>query len=124
MDAGTTFLLSAVDIHLWIIISDPNLDPENVLIENLTSLAPRKEQSCVLKVGDHPWIRHDTCVNYGDSQVTTLDKLTAARDAKALMIQNPVKPDILQRIREGAMNSTKMPLDHAEILINQGLVQP
>ena len=25
MDAGTTFLLSSVDIHLWIIISDPEL---------------------------------------------------------------------------------------------------
>jgi len=40
------------------------------------------------------------------------------------MIQSPVRPDILQRIRESAMNSTKMPLDHAEILISQGLVQP
>ena len=124
MDAGTTFLLSAGDIHLWIIISDPKLDPQNVLIVNLTSLTPRKEQSCVLKVGDHPWIRHDTCVNYGDSSVTTLDKLVAARDANALVIQSPVGPDILQRVRESAMNSTKMPLDHAEILISQGLVQP
>ena len=123
MDAGTTFLLSAVDIHLWIIISDPNLDAENVLIVNLTTLAPRKEQSCVLKVGDHPWIRHDTCVNYGDSQVTTLDKLVAAQNANALMIQSPASPDVLKRIHEGAMNSTKMPLDHAEILISQGLVQ-
>jgi hypothetical protein len=124
MDAGTTFLLSAGDIHLWIIISDPKLDAQDVLIVNLTSLAPRKEQSCVLRVGDHPWIRHDTCVNYGDSKVTTLDKLVDARDANALMIQSPVRPDILQRIRESAMNSTKLPLDHAEILISQGLVQP
>jgi hypothetical protein len=124
MDAGTTFLLSAVDIHLWVIISDPLADPQNVLIVNLTSLDPRKEQACVLAVGDHPWIRHDTCVNYGDSQVTTLDKLLAAQNANALMIQSPVSPDILLRIREGAMNSTRMPLDNADILIRQGLVQP
>lgn len=123
MDAGTTFLLSAVDIHLWVIISDPQMDPRNVLIVNLTSLDPRKEQACVLKVGDHPWIRHDTCINYGDSQVTTLDKLLAAQNASALNIQRPVSPDILRRIREGAMNSTKMPLDNADILIRQGLVQ-
>ncbi len=124
MEAGTTFLLSAVDIHLWIIISDAKRDPENVLIVNLTTLDPRKERSCLLKAGDHPWIRHDTCVNYGDSQVTTLDKLVAARDGNALMIQNPLRPDILQRIREGALSSTKMPLDHADLWINQGLVQP
>ena len=96
MVAGTTFLLSAGDIHLWIIISDPKLDPQNVLIVNLTSLGPRKEQSCVLKVGDHPWIRHDTCVNYGDSKVSTLDKLVAARDANALMMQSQLRPDVLQ----------------------------
>ncbi len=124
MDAGTTFLLSAVDIHLWIIISDPTLDAENVLIVNLTTLAPRKEQTCILRVGDHPWIRHDTCVNYGDSQLTTLDKLLAAQRANALLIQSPASADVLKRIREGAMNSTKMPLDHADVLISQGLVQP
>ena len=100
------------------------MDPQNVLIVNLTSLDPRKEQVCVLKPGDHPWIRHDTCINYRDSQVTTLDKLLAAQNANALMIQSPVSDDILLKIREGAMNSTKMPLDHADILISQGLVQP
>jgi hypothetical protein len=124
MDAGTTFLLSAVDIHLWVIISDPQTDPQNVLIVNLTTLDARKEQACVLRAGEHPWIRHDTCVNYGDSQVTTLDKLLAAQNANALIIQSPVGPDLLRRIQEGAMSSTKMPLDHADILIRQGLVQP
>ena len=34
MDAGATFLFVAVDIHLWIIISDPSIDPDNVLIVN------------------------------------------------------------------------------------------
>ena len=32
MDAGTTFLRSDSDNHLWIIISDPKVDAENILI--------------------------------------------------------------------------------------------
>ena len=34
MDAGTTFLRSDSDKHLWIIISDPKVDAENILIVN------------------------------------------------------------------------------------------
>jgi hypothetical protein len=63
MDAGYCFLLSDIDDHLWIIISNPKLDPDHVLIVNLTTVASYKETVCVLSVGDHPWIRHDSCVN-------------------------------------------------------------
>lgn len=122
MDAGTTFLFVAVDIHLWIIISDPSIDPDNVLIVNLTSLTPGKDQSCILRRGDHPWIQHDTCVNYQDSQVTTLNKLIAARDGKALILNVPLDSVVLQKIRDDSWKSTRMPLEHADILINQGLV--
>ncbi len=123
MDAGTTFLLAAVDIHLWIIVSDPLIDPDNVLIVNLTSLTPGKDHSCILRRGDHPWIRHDTCVNYQDSQVTTLKKLIAARDGKALIPDSPLDPIVLKKIRDDSLKSTKMPLEHADILIEQGLVK-
>jgi len=122
MDAGTTFLLVARDIHLWIILSDPIIDPENVLIVNLTTLTPDKDQSCILRSGDHPWIRHHTCVNYQDSLVTSLKKLTEARDGGALIIQAPLDAAVLKKIREDSLNSTRMPLDNADILIRQNLV--
>jgi hypothetical protein len=124
MDAGTTFLRSDSDRHLWVILSDPQLDGDNVLIVNFTSLDARKETACVLRVGDHTWIQHDTSVNYADAVVTTLAKLLAAKDAGAIILHDPVSFSVLQRIREGAMNSTRISLDNADILINQGLVQP
>ena len=122
MDTGATFLLVAGDIHLWIIISDPSIDPDNVLIVNLTSLAPHKDQSCVLRPGDHRWITHDTCVNYQDSRITTLENLIAARDGGLLILHDPLGPAVLKKIRDDSLNSTKMPLDHADILFNQGLI--
>jgi hypothetical protein len=122
MDAGDTFLFDGHEIHLWIIISDPDIDPDNVLIVNFTSLAPHKDQSCVLRPGDHRWITHDTCVNYQDSRITTLENLIAARDGGLLIHHDPLSPAVLKKIRDGSLNSTKMPLDHADILFNQGLV--
>jgi hypothetical protein len=124
MNAGTTFLLSGVDIHLWIVVSDPGADSENVLICNITTWTATKDQSCILQPGDHPFITHKSCINYGDSRVTTLQKLIDARDGGALTLQDPLDPAILKRIREKSLDSNRMSLDHADILINQGLVHP
>ncbi len=38
MEGGDTFLRADNDKHLWIVISDPLADPENVLLVNSTSL--------------------------------------------------------------------------------------
>jgi hypothetical protein len=45
MEAGTTFLRADNDRHLWILISDPAVDPDQVLIVNLTSVDERKEKN-------------------------------------------------------------------------------
>jgi len=79
---------------------------------------------CVLHVGDYPWIRHDTCVNYADAVVTSLTKLFAAKDAGAIVLHDPISDVVLRHIRDGAMKSARISLDYADILINQGLVQP
>jgi hypothetical protein len=123
MEAGTTFLRSDADKHLWVVLSDPKADPENVLIVNLTSLDDRKEKVCILSRGDHPWIRHKTCVNFGDSVVTTLAKLLEAKDAGALKTQTPMRPEVLRRIRDGVLDSERIPLDYAQLLIDQGLIE-
>jgi hypothetical protein len=124
MEAGTTFLRADSDRHLWILISDPAIDPDQVLIVNLTSVDERKEKVCLLHPGDHPWIRHETCVNYADAVVTTVSKLLAAKDGGAIILQEPLSASVLQRIREATMDSTRISLDHADILINQRLVGP
>ena len=124
MDAGSTFLRADSDKHLWIVISDPAKDAERVLLVNLTTLDDRKEKACVLHAGDHPWIRHESCANYADAVVSTVAKLLAAKDAGAIVLQQPVSAVVLTRLREGAMNSSRIALDKADILIDQRLVEP
>jgi hypothetical protein len=123
MDAGTTFLRADADKHLWVVLSDPALDPEKVLIVNLTTLDERKERACILNRGDHPWITHETCANYADSVVTTLAKLNAARDGGAIRLQAPLSPEVLHKIRNGVLDSERISLDNAEILFEQGLIE-
>jgi hypothetical protein len=122
MEAGDIFIRVDNDKHLWIVLSDPKLDPEKVLIVNLTTLDARKEQVCVLKRGDHSWVKHDTCVNYQDSVVTTVVQLNTARDQGAIDMKKRMSTATLKKIRDGALESERMPMLNADVLFEQGLV--
>jgi hypothetical protein len=122
MEAGATFLRVDADNHLWVVISDPTKDPDNVLIVNLTTSDERKERACILRPGDHPWIKHETCVNYGDSVVTTLAKLNAAIAGNALRVQATMPPDVLKKIRNGVLDSDRIATEREDILLDQGLI--
>jgi hypothetical protein len=120
MEAGTTFLRADADAHLWIVLSSPSVDKENVLIVNLTSFGPRQEDACILDRGEHPFITHKTCVNYGDSQITTLEKLHAAKDGGAIRLRESLTPAVLKKVVHGVLVSERMKLDHANILFMPG----
>jgi hypothetical protein len=110
------------DRHLWIVLSDPTVDPENVLLVNLTTYDSRKERACILTPGDHDWVRKETCVNYHDAVVTSSGLLDDARIGGAIRLQSPLTDRILQKVRNGVLDSERMSLDHANIVIDQGLV--
>src|SRR5262245_36827970 len=124
MEAGFTFLIARkeVDDHLWVIASDPKADPGQVLIVSLTTARSYKEQVCIIEGGEHPWVRHRTCVNYEDSKVVSLDKLYTLKDSGLLQLQEPLTPSLLRRIRDGAAVSRRIPLDNRQVLIDQGLI--
>ena len=126
MDGGDTFLVdrpgTSYDSHLWIVLSKPSLDPNHVLIVNLTSWRPDKDQACVLRPGDHRYVKKQTCVNYADSKIVSEEQIRQLLDRGLLLAHEPVDPTLLERMREAAVESRFMPLDHAEILFEQGLV--
>jgi hypothetical protein len=110
------------DAHLWIVLSKPELDEKHVLIANLTSWRSDKDQACVLGPGDHPYIRKKTCVNYADSRIVAAETIARLIQSGHVEKGTPVSLQLLERIREGAMLSRFMPLDHGQLLIDQGLV--
>lgn len=126
MEAGSAFL--SVDPkshreHLWVILSDPKKDEQKILIANVTTLDDWKERVCLLERGEHPMVTHESCVYYEESRVTTLKALYDGKDAGLVKVVDPVSPALLQRMREGAMASGRIPLDNAQVLLEQGLVE-
>jgi hypothetical protein len=124
MKPGDTFRPAdrSVDIHLWVIISDPEQNPSQVLIVSLTSYNPKKEAACLLDAGDHRSLTHETCVAYNLANAPSLSQLERARDLGKLIPDHPVSEEVLARIRGGAALSTKLSIEHYELLDSQGLV--
>ena len=125
MKGGDTFKPAdgSVDkfMHLWVIISDPEQDPDEVLIVSLTAAHPKKDTACILQPGDHPALYKPTCVAYDLANAPSLSELIQARDAGDLLPSQPMDAVILDRIRKQASLSKKMLPEHWNILDRQGL---
>lgn len=88
----------------------------------MTTADERKEKICLLNVGEHPWVNHLTCINYGDAVLTSLDKLYRAKDGGALKLQEPLSEPLVKRILAAAPESVRIRLEFAELLRDQALV--
>ena len=61
MNAGDTFI-DGMYHHLWVVLSDPSVDADNVVIVNFTTHTVDEESSCVVQRGEHAFVKHKTAV--------------------------------------------------------------
>ncbi|MGP0063067.1 MAG: hypothetical protein ACLQGP_05615 [Isosphaeraceae bacterium] len=103
-------------------MSDPEKDPSRILIASMTSSDVDKEDVCLIHPGEHPKVKHKTCICYRPMRQTTVETLERLRQSGILDMQAPVGQEILQRIRRGAALSRVIDFEHVEILDDQGLL--
>jgi hypothetical protein len=122
MRAGDSFRFVGMrDTHLWIILSDPEIDPERILIVNLTTWKDYHDQACVLDGGEHPFVHHRTCVNYPEARLSSLPQLFALQENGLLEPNERLSPELLRHIRNCAGDS-KIANEHYELLDAQELL--
>ena len=122
MNAGDSFIPARFDNHLWVIISEPSLDKQNVVIVNFTPYDGVEEETCTLDVGDHRFVRHKTVVRYRDAKSVPCSHLQNLEKARMLRRHDPLSAEVLQRVREGASRSDFLPERCRKILDDQGLI--
>lgn len=122
---GDTFRLanSRTNSHLFVIISDPTQDPDHIVTVNFTSSNQNTDQSCVMEVGEHPFLKWQSCVYYGgQDRLITLAEYKRCLRSGDLLPHKPVSKDLLTRILNGAATSPFLPLGSRQILVEQGLI--
>jgi hypothetical protein len=124
MKAGDTFFLwdRAADIHLWVVFTDTDTYPDAVLIVSLTTYTVDQEDACIIDAGEHTFVTYKTCVAYGRTKKTSRQALCALRDGGRIIMKDPVSPEIVNRIRQGASRSRRIPREFIEIMGNQDLL--
>ena len=75
----------------------------------------------MLRAGQHPFIKHDTCVQYPGALVVTDTKLEQFRKAGKLRMKQPLDSEVLNLIRQQT-EASQISLAAYEILRRQGLV--
>jgi hypothetical protein len=95
---------------------------KRVVIVNFTTLKRWSDTSCVLKVGDHPFISHDTCVAYQYAEVVATADLHDRLGRGELSLREPIDNEVLLRVLDGASLSKFLPLRCHRMLREQGLI--
>lgn len=80
------------------------------------------DEACIIEKGDHPFVKHKSFIAYREARLLSFDQLKSL--LPRLKMQKSVSPALLQRIRDGAANSTTMRMDDADVLFDQGLIDP
>jgi hypothetical protein len=109
MDCGDTFLMPApggtLTPHLWIVITQP--DPASRLcgIVSVTTLRNSKDQTVILRPGDHPFIRHDSTIFYGDAMIVDAQRLETEIAAGLALRREKCPAPTLKLIQAGVTAS-------------------
>ena len=110
LSAGSTLLLPGThqnpdNRHLCIVLNDPRKEAGNqALYVPVITVRRKFDATCILDVGDHPFIRHPSCVHYA-----TMSQRSEAHLLKVGTIQEPLREEVLQRVLEGATASPHSP---------------
>lgn len=112
-----------IDIHPRIVISDPELNPDQVVLVNFTGAdGEYRDHSCLLEIGEHPWLKKRTCISYKDASVVKQVAVDKLLENSSLTLLAPVSDEVLEKILRGADASDYLPNKCRRILSDQSLI--
>jgi hypothetical protein len=107
---GDTFLSGDEefeDYHLNVVITPP--DAGEVVTVTVTTLRKRSEKLVTIRPGEHPFIRRDSVIAFIYSRIRKVVDIESAIESDNAHARNPVTPQLLERIRQGFLESDFTP---------------
>jgi len=108
--------------HLFIVVSNPDIDPTNVVLIPVTTRDEFADESCMLYSGDHQRIRHDSCMDYRRARIVSAHQIDKAMHLRQIRRVESVRDEIIERILVGAAQTRQLPGRCDKILHSQSLI--
>lgn len=104
--------------HLFILLTDPCPESDGgdkcVLMVSLSSVRPPMpyDSTCILRAGDHPFVKNDSYVVYQRSRIEAANKLLDGVKQGVLIPQQTMDATVFARICKGLEESQLTPAKH------------
>jgi hypothetical protein len=109
--------------HLFALMLDPVIvdgygGAPCVLLACVTSVKDGlpNEDVCLLKQGDHPFIEHDSFVDYRFTRLEQVKHLETCLQEGVFIEKDPCSPELIKRIIQGALKSRRISREHKRVL--------
>jgi hypothetical protein len=133
LEIGNTFInkkttQDAPKKHLWIIISYPFGEPEQIIIANLTSWRTEatatelNDASCIVDVGEHDFVKEKSYIFYREAHFAKTKDFEEAINKGLVISQDDCSDELLCKILVGASKSNLIPFGIINILQQQELI--
>lgn len=106
--SGSTFIWHN---HLWVVVSEPVIDPQRVIVVSMSRVQPGCDMACLLQQGEHSFIREPTYMAYYLARTPSLTTLRELHKKGECIPHEDVSPEVLAQIIQGAIDSDEMPHD-------------
>lgn len=107
---GSTLLLPGTHqdpekCHICVVLNEPrDSDGRQILYVPIITAKRKHDKTCTLDVGDHPFIKHKSCVHYA-----AMGQRSEAHLLKVGIVRESLQPEILRTIIDGVMASPHSP---------------
>lgn len=109
MECGDTFLMPApggtATPHLWIVVTEADRVSNLCAIVSVTTLRNSKDQTVILRIGDHPFIRHESTIFYGDAMMVDVQRLEKEIAAGLAVRRDKCSEATLRLVQQGVSAS-------------------
>ena len=119
---GSCFLLPIPNNdykHLFVVIANLNPSTGSIVIVSITTIDSDKcDKTTKLDIGDHPFIKHASYVNYYNARIIGIDRIQELISNQKAFELERMNPDLLKRIISGVTQSNKTKYEIREIFMD------
>jgi len=91
--------------HLYFAIADGTTTGGRILLVNMSKVKEGNDTSCILKVGEHTAVTHESTIKYHEALLANPTDLASGIRMGVITSGDKATPNLVQKIQEGAKKS-------------------